>query len=132
MRYTIIIILIVLLAIGIAFTIPLARMKRKEFKKTGKYPQGHYLGLGIALGLPLGYFVAFLLGRLLSKDVLFFSLGPSLGAGVGIVTGSILEKKNKDKLRPLTEKEQKLKNASIIIMLGLLLLGVVSFLFFLR
>ena len=69
----------------------------------GKYPPGHWMGIGMAIGLPLGDFPALLVGILTDNTTTFIALGPALGCGLGVSLGAALEQRHKDEIRPLTE-----------------------------
>jgi glycopeptide antibiotics resistance protein len=125
-------IMIIVFAVLLLVIIPAIIAKRKineEFKKTGKYPEGHYQGIGMAFGMlimmPFGFFFT-----VLTDNSVFTSLWIPTGLAIGLPIGQYLEKKNKDKIRPLTEKEKKLrtKMAFISLVMGFILgIGVVLF-----
>lgn len=107
--------LIVVMAIAI---IPIARVKQAEYKRTGKHPKGHYVGLGMALGMAIGMPLGVAMDNV--------ALGPGFGLPIGLAIGMALEKKNEDKLRPLTQKEEKMQKVALAWGAGLLLLGVLA------
>jgi len=113
-----VIVAVAIVLIGIA-AVPAYRIKQKEFKKTGKYPKGHYLGLGMAIGIALG--MPF--GAALDIP----SLGISFGLPIGLAIGLAWEKKNADKLRPLTKKEEELKKKMLWILVATMALGIAAF-----
>jgi flagellar basal body-associated protein FliL len=116
------IILIIILGILVAGLIIFLSKKKvmdEEFKKTGKHPKGHYIGLGMAIGMALGMPIGMALG--------IPSLGISFGLPLGLAIGIAWEKKNEDKLRPLTEKEEKVRRKIILYLVGALILGVLVF-----
>ena len=112
----IILAVIIILAL---ISIPAFKLKQEEFKRTGKHPKGHYMGLGIAMGLPIGLPIGIAMGNI--------ALGPALGMALGIAIGAGLEKKHAHELRPLTEREQKLQIKLVLIGLFFLVLGIVVF-----
>ncbi len=114
-------ILVILVAV-LVMTIPAFRLKQAEFKRTGKYAEGHYLGLGMALGLLVGLPLGLALGNI--------AFGPGLGLPVGLAIGSAWEKKHAAELRPMSEAEKKMKTRILILTMALLMLGVVAFLAF--
>jgi hypothetical protein len=114
------IIVFVVLVIVVIFAIIANKEKQKEFKRTGKYPKGHYMSLGIALGIALGLPIGIVMDNL--------ALGPGLGVAIGVAIGAALEKKNKDKIRPLTKEEKKMQGRAAIIGLVLFALGILAFL----
>lgn len=120
MVYNIIwIIILVLLIAGLAVSYFSYKLKKEEYKATGKYPRGHYMGQGLAIGIAIGIPLAFLL------DNIF------LGYTIGLVTGTILgtqwENKHESELRPLTEKERDLRKKTILVFAILLALGIAIF-----
>jgi heme/copper-type cytochrome/quinol oxidase subunit 2 len=112
------VVLIVTLGIFIYFN----RIKDKETKRTGKYPKGHYMGLGIAMGLPIGLPIGIAMGNI--------ALGPAIGVAIGVAIGASLEKKHEAQMRPLTDEEEKAKEKMMLAMMGLVLLGIVAFVAF--
>ncbi|MBT3834659.1 hypothetical protein HOF56_00245 [Candidatus Peribacteria bacterium] len=113
--------LIILIIITLFFliSIPAFKIKREEFKKTGKHPKGHYMGLGIATGLPIGIPLGAVMGNI--------ALGPAIGIAIGVVIGAGLEKQHASELRPMTERERSVQQKLILICTGTLLLGVLTF-----
>lgn len=107
--------IVILILIGV-LAIILTREREKEYKKTGKYPEGHFMGLGVAIGIGPGIAIGVAMNNV--------AIGIAIGAGMGIAVGSALEAKNKDKLRALTKKEKRMKKWMSIIGLVILLLGV--------
>jgi preprotein translocase subunit YajC len=90
--------------------------KRKEFKRTGKYPEGHYIGLGLALGMAIGMPLGLAMDNI--------ALGPGMGLPIGLAIGVALEKKHKAELRPLTENEKKAKRIAALGGIIALVIGV--------
>lgn len=84
-----------------------------------RYPEGHFIGLGIAIGISLGVPIGLALGNMI--------LGPTIGFALGITIGIALERKNNPNPRPLTKEEKKNWKRSLTILLGL---GVMLFLAF--
>ncbi len=76
-----------------------------------RHRQGYWMGIGISLGIAIGA----------GLGVVFENPGTGIGIGVALGTaiGAALERKNKDKLRPLTELELRRQWRSIWIGLGL-------------
>ncbi len=76
-----------------------------------KYPKGYWMSVGISLGVAIG----------VALGPLFDNMGVGIGIGVAIGSGigASLEQKNKDKIRPLTEQEQKRQKWGVIFGLGL-------------
>lgn len=99
--------------------IPIIKIKQDEYARTGKYPKGHYLGLGIALGIALGL----PLGIAMDNP----GLGTALGLPLGLALGAAWERQHENELRPLTEREHKIKSRVMWLLLGLVVLGLVVF-----
>ena len=114
-----IIVIILLTCIGI-FAIFTSREKQKEIERTGKYPEGHFVGLGIVLGAGLGIAIGVSIGNI--------ALGLAIGLAIGVSIGISLEKKYKKRIRPLTEKEKKVRKLTILIGIIILLIGIGAFL----
>jgi len=113
-----------LVVIGV-FVIFLAS-KQKIIIKTGKYPEGHFMGKGIAFGLPLGYLIGFLIAVLSKNNSLWFIIGSVLGMSFGLIIGLFLERKNKKRIRSLTEKERKIRRLTMLTLSALILIGILS------
>lgn len=90
----------------------------------GKYPQGHWMSVGMCIGIALGSIPA--LVGLLFDQVSFVAIGPAMGLGFGVAIGAALERKHKDELRPLTEQEQRGRFRLTLVGLGALALLVLS------
>jgi MFS family permease len=96
-----------------------------------KYPEGHFIGMwmgiGIAIGSGLGVPLAIAIG-----NPGFFGIGIPIGLAIGLAIGSSIEAKYKKegKLRPLTLKEKKQKKLGVMIGVALLVIGMLTFLFF--
>jgi hypothetical protein len=123
MEPTLILLVAVLFVIIIVFflAMPSIKLKQEEYAKTGKYPKGHFMGIGIALGIPLGMPIGLALGNI--------ALGPALGLPIGVAIGAAMEKKNQDKIRPMTEAELKLKKRATIAGVLVALVGLLAFVF---
>jgi len=77
------------------------------------------MGLGMAYGMVLGLPFGIALDNI--------ALGPALGLPMGLAIGAALEKRHQDKLRPLTEKEEKIRRIAVFFGVGLLVLGIAAF-----
>ncbi len=118
----------VLVVIGIGMlAFVLARNVRTAQGPTmqGKYPQGHWMSIGICIGIAMGC-IPSLAGILFDPMSSFVGIGPAIGCGLGIAIGSTLERRHKDELRPLTEEEQRLRSRLTLVGLGVLALLVLS------
>ena len=91
----------------------------------GKYPQGHWMSIGMCIGIAIGCIPSFV-GLLFDQMSSFVAIGPAMGLGFGVAIGSALERKHKDELRPLTREEQRLRSRWALLGLGALALLVVS------
>lgn len=119
--------IIALLLLGVIIvTLVLFLSKKKvmdeEYRRTGKHPKGHYIGLGMAIGVALGIPIGFVL----DMPEMSVTIGVPLGLAIGIAW----EEKNKDKLRPLTEKEEEMRRKMVLYLVGTLILGLLVFLAF--
>ena len=108
--------LIIILALA---AIPAFKVRRAEYRRTGKHPEGHYVGWGIAIGFMIG----FPLG--IATDNI--ALGPAMGLPIGLAIGAALEKKHAKDLRPLTAKEENIQRMGMLAGVGLLILGILVF-----
>jgi hypothetical protein len=77
----------------------------------GKHPKGYWMGVGISIGVAIG--VA--MGPIFDN----FGVGIGIGVALGTAIGASLEQRNKDNLRPLTEREKIRQKRSIAIGLAL-------------
>ena len=114
-------IFVILIFVGVLAAI-IGKQRRKEIKKTGKYPEGYFLSMGIALGLPLGFPIGLAMDNI--------ALGPGFGMAIGVAIGAALESKYKKqgKIRPLTKQEKKNRKMAVIIGGILVVLGVIALL----
>jgi len=81
--------------------------------------QGYWISIGMSIGAGFGVALGLVFDNL--------AIGIAVGTGFGLTIGSALEQRNKDKTRPLTEKERRLQIWGLG--LGLLVLFVVVGLF---
>lgn len=110
------IILILVILIGIII-FRMTKKQREEIKITGKYPEGYWMGIGIATGIALGLPIGIALNNI--------ALGTAVGIGIGVAIGAILEAKHKNNIRPLTDDEKETREKVIRFIGGLVLLGVI-------
>lgn len=82
---------------------------KKEIKE--KYPEGHFVGKGIAIFMAWGVAIGVALNNI--------GIGIAIGVAIGVSIGSAWEEKAKKegKIRPLTDKERKRKKKKAIIAL---------------
>ncbi len=91
----------------------------------GKYPQGHWMSIGMCIGIALGCIPSFV-GLLFDQMAPFVGIGPAIGCALGVAIGSALERKHKDELRPLTEEDRRVRFRLTLVGLGALALLVLS------
>jgi hypothetical protein len=89
----------------------------------GKHPKGYWMGVGISIGVAIG--VA--LGPLFENIGIGIAIGIAIGAGIG----ASLEQRNKDNIRPLTERENKRQRWAVILGLLIMLASVIAIALFL-
>lgn len=101
-------------------------------KKNGKYPEGHFVKIWMVIGIAIGAGMGIALGIAIGNPGLF-GIGIPLGLALGLAVGSSIEVKYKKegKLRPLTKEEKKNQKLSVMIGVALLVIGILTFLFFL-
>lgn len=109
-------VLIVALAIMAA---PIIKERQEQIRKTGKYPEGYWIGWGMAIGMALGMPFGVALGNV--------AFGPGFGLPIGLAIGASLEQKYKKegKIRPMTKKEKEGQKKIVTILMGTLVLGVI-------
>lgn len=116
---------IALVVIALAvLSIPYIRKQREIIKKTGKYPEGYFLGQGMGLGLALGIPLGVGMGNV--------AIGPAIGLPLGVAIGKSMEKKYTDKIRPLTKEEKDIRKKLILFGCGALAIGIIAFFIVLR
>ncbi len=121
------IIISILLIFALAVVFFTLKIQKEEYKRTGMHPVGHYMGLGMAIGLPLGMPLGIPIGFVLDNITLGLTFGLCMGIATGSVIGAFLEKKHENELRPLTKKEEKLRNITMMPMAVFFILGVIIF-----
>lgn len=89
------------------------RESRAETRRTGKLPVGHHKGRGMAFGIAIGA------GLGAAMDAL--PIGIAVGVAMGVAIGAGLEKKHAGELRPMTEKEARMKRQGVVLAIGLLI-----------
>lgn len=123
----IVIIISILLIFALAVVFFTLKIQKEEYKRTGKHPVGHYMGLGMAIGLPLGMPLGIPIGFVLDNITLGLVFGLCMGVAFGSVIGAFLEKRHENELRPLTKKEEKFRNITMLLMAVFFILGVIVF-----
>ena len=97
-----------------AMAVYFGRETRAETRKTGKFPEGHYRGRGMGIGIAIGAGLGVAMENI--------AIGIPIGIAFGVAIGGAMEKKHADELRPMTEKEIKMKQQALMLTIGLLLL----------
>ena len=94
-----------------------------------KYPQGHFLGMWMAIGVAIFSGLGIPLS-IATGNTAFIGIGPAIGVAFGLALGASIEAKHKKegKIRPLTEEEKKRRKIGIMAGIVILSLGVLSFL----
>jgi len=97
--------------------------------KDKKYPEGHFVGLWMALGIAIFSGLGIPLS-IATENYAFIGIGPSLGIAIGLVIGQAIENKYKKEGRiiPRSKEERKRTKVAILVGLALLIVGVVFFL----
>ena len=100
-------------------------------EKNEKYPEGHFVGLWMAVGVAVGAGIGIPLSLAMGNPGLI-GIGLPIGLAIGLAIGSSIEAKYKKegKLRPLTLEEKKRKKLGVMIGIGLLVIGMLTFLLF--
>jgi hypothetical protein len=108
--------------------IKLGRVQRKEIERTGKYPEGYFVGMWMALGIAIFSGVGIPLS-IATKNPGLIGIGPGAGVGFGVAIGAGIEEKMKKqgKIRPLTEKEKQDRNKALWMGVIALVIGIVAF-----
>lgn len=99
---------------------PIIKKRQEQIRKTGKYPEGYWVGIGMAIGLSLGMPLGIATGNI--------ALGPGMGLPIGLAIGAAKEAKYKKegKIRPLTKEEKEDQKKIVKITVGSLVVGVVA------
>ncbi len=117
---------LVVIAAGIVLVVWVRNVRTAQGPAmAGKYPQGHWMSVGMCIGIALGC-IPSLVGLLFDNMSSFVAIGPAIGCALGVVIGSDLEQKHKDELRPLTEAEKRIRSRVSLVVLGILALLVLS------
>ena len=85
---------------------------------------GLWMGIGIALFSALGIVIS-----VVAQNYAFLGMGPAIGVAFGLPVGQAMENKHKaqGRIRPLTEKEKRVRRNALLLGLFIFLLGVVVF-----
>jgi hypothetical protein len=100
--------------------LPSIRAQREAIRKTGKYPEGYWVGWGMAMGMVIGMPLGIAMGNV--------ALGPGMGLPIGLAIGVSKENefKKAGKIRPLTKKEKEARKKSLGVLAAVLVLGAVA------
>jgi hypothetical protein len=91
------------------------------------YPEGHWMGIGMGLGIVICMPLGLIMGIVMDNIPIGIAIGPALGVGMGVGIGAGLEARHKDRVRPLTEKEKRIRKIAVLIALAFLVIGVLFF-----
>jgi len=102
---------------------------KKESKKQEKYPEGHFVGMWMAIGIAIFSGIGIPL-TIATENPGLIGIGPALGVLIGLAVGQSIENKYKKqgKIRSLNKEERKNKKIAVFIGILLLLLGLGTFL----
>ena len=97
--------------------------------KDKKYPEGHFLGLWMALGIAIFSGLGIPLS-IATDNYAFIGMGPAIGIAIGLAIGQAIENKYKREGRivPRSEEENKRRKVAILLGVAILFVGVVFFL----
>jgi hypothetical protein len=96
-------------------------LRRRRFADQEEvHPEGYYMGLGLALGMGVGSLLGGWIGVLEGDPSRGLTLGPSAGLALGALFGVALERKYKDRLRPLTVEERRAQRIAFKVGVGVL------------
>lgn len=114
-------VLVVIFVIGV-FVSMVARERNELLKKRGKYPEGHFIALGLVFGICVGLLLGVFVGNV--------AFGPAIGLAVGLLAGTLIEDKYKrsGRIRVLTAKEKSEEEGllKLILIMTLSILVIVS------
>jgi len=108
-------------ALGIVALVVAAR--RRPDAEPGQYPKGHFVSLGISMGIAIGSGVGVALGLALQTIALGFAIGPAIGVALGAAIGTEWERRNQDKIRPLTANVIRVRRMTVIVGAVILAVG---------
>lgn len=93
-----------------------------------RYPENHFIGLGIGTGIALFSGIGVPLGISLGIPSLMVVL-PALGIALGLITGAAIESKYKKKgqIEPMTKEEKQFQVKGVIIGLIIFCIGLAVF-----
>ncbi len=97
--------------------------------ETAKYPEGHFLGIWMAICCIVFTAIWMLIIIALGVPALI-GVGPAMGVTIGLAVGMTIEHKQKEKgrIRPLTKSEKRIRGIAVVIGVIIGLIGFVLFL----
>ena len=92
-----------------------------------KFPEGHFLGQGMAIGIAIGAGLGVPFSIAIGKPGMF-SIGLPIGVAIGYAMGLNWEKKAKEegRIRPLTKAEKNRKKLGVYVGIAALLIGLIA------
>jgi len=92
-------VLVVVFVVGV-FIVMVARERGELVNRKGKYPEGHFIALGLVFGICVGLPLGVLVGNI--------AFGPSIGLAAGLLIGALVEDKYRKagKIRGLSKGER--------------------------
>lgn len=92
-------VLVVVFVIGV-FIVMITRERRELVNRKGRYPEGHFVALGLVFGICVGLPFGILVGNI--------AFGPAIGLAAGLLIGALVEDKYRKagRIRVLTKKER--------------------------
>ncbi len=79
-----------------------------------RYPRGYWISVGCAMGVTLGAAIGIILNNV--------GAGIAIGVAIGSGAGAVVERRNRDRMRPLTDQEKKRQQRGILLGLATLLI----------
>ncbi len=104
------------------FAIRQSKKQKEILKNNPGYPEGYWLNRGMGIGIAIGMGLGVALQNI--------PIGAGVGIALGVAMGKRKELKHKDKMRPLTDEEKKLRKQSIMFSMLTLVVGALVFVAF--
>lgn len=97
--------------------------------KNKKYPEGHFIGVGMAVGIAIFSGTGVVLSTSTGNPGLI-GIGPAIGVAFGLAIGKSMEDKYRERglIRALTKREKEARKKAKVFGLIALLVGMVAFL----
>jgi hypothetical protein len=92
-------VLVVVFVVSV-FIVMVARESKSLFGKKGRYPEGHFISLGLIFGISAGLPLGVIVGNV--------AFGPSIGLAAGLLVGALVEDgyRRSGRIRSLTKQEK--------------------------